>query len=338
MQIDVFPHIFPARFWERLQQVAGPRAHLMKRLRNNTCLWDPDTRFRIMDQYPDYRQVLTLASPPIEEAVAASLAPDLARLANDEMAALVQTYPDRFVAFVASLPMNAPEAIVPEIDRATSQLGATGVQIFTNVNGKPLDRPEFQPLFARMAELDLPIWVHPSRAASFADYRQESRSRYELWWAFGWPYETSIFMARMIFSGVFARHPDLKIITHHCGAMVPYFEARLGGGLDQLGARSEDEDDMAGLARAGERPIDAFHRCYADTALFGSPAGLQGGLQVFGPDRVLFGTDMPFDPEGGLGFVRDTIASIERMNLADDVKHKIYEGNARRMLRMPTRV
>jgi uncharacterized protein len=112
----------------------------MRRLRNNTCLWDLDTRFRIIDQYPDYRQVLTLASPPIEGAADASLAPDLARLANDEMAALVETYPDRFVA---SLPMNAAEAIVPEIDRAITQLGATGVQIFTNVNDKALDRPEF---------------------------------------------------------------------------------------------------------------------------------------------------------------------------------------------------
>jgi aminocarboxymuconate-semialdehyde decarboxylase len=77
-----------------------------------------------------------------------------------------------------------------------------------------------------MAELDLPIWVRPSRTAAFSDYRDEPRSREEPWWAFDWPYETSIFMGRVIFSGLFARHPNLKIIRHHCGAMVPYFEAR----------------------------------------------------------------------------------------------------------------
>src|SRR5438105_4598630 len=140
-KIDIFPHILPRKFWDRLQEVALPRAHMMKRMRNVPVLWDLAPRFAIMDQYPDYRQVLTLAAPPIEEAVDPPLAPDLAQLANDEMAALVDQYPDRFPAFVASLPMNAPDAIVAEVDRAVGQLGATGVQIFTNVNGLPLDRP-----------------------------------------------------------------------------------------------------------------------------------------------------------------------------------------------------
>ena len=333
-KIDIFPHILPRAYWERLQEVALPRAHMMKRMRNIPVLWDLEPRFAIMDQYPEYQQVLTLAAPPIEEAVDPPLAPELARLANDEMARLVERYPQRFPGFVASLPMNAPEAIVPEIDRATRELGATGVQIFTNVGGRPLDRPEFRPLFDRMAELDLPIWVHPARTAATADYPDEPRSRYDLWWAFGWPYETSVFMGRMVFAGLFAQHPNLKIITHHCGAMIPYFEGRIGGGLNQLGKRSDDAEDMAGKARVGERPIDAFRRFYADTALFGSTAGLICGLAFFGPERVLFGTDMPFDPEGGLGFVRDTIASIERMQLEDDVKHAIYEGNARRLLRL----
>jgi aminocarboxymuconate-semialdehyde decarboxylase len=333
-KIDVFPHILPRAYWDRLQEVALPRAHMMKRMRNIPVQWDLDKRFAIMDQYPDYQQVLTLSVPPIEEAVDPPLAPALARLANDEMAKLVQQYPERFPGFVASLPMNAPDTIVPEIDRAVGELGATGVQIFTNVNGLPLDRPEFRPLFERMAELDLPVWVHPARTAATADYTGEPRSRYDLWWAFGWPLETSVFMGRMVFSGLFARHRSFKIITHHCEAMVPYFEGRVGGGLDQLGKRSDDDEDLAGKARVGERPIDAFRRFYADTALFGSTAGLVCGLAFFGPEHVLFGTDMPFDPEGGLGFVRDTIASIERMGLDNEVKTKIYEGNARRLLRL----
>lgn len=333
-KIDVFPHILPRPYWDRLQEVALPRAHMMKRMRNIPVHWDLEKRFAIMDLYPDYQQVLTLSAPPIEEAVDPPLAPELARLANDEMAKLVEQYPQRFPGFVASLPMNAPEAIVPEINHAIGELGATGVQIFTNVNGQPLDRPEFRPLFDRMAELDLPVWVHPARTAATADYADEPRSRYDLWWAFGWPLETSVFMGRMVFSGLFARYPNFKIITHHCGAMIPYFEGRVGGGLDQLGKRSDDQEDLAGKARVGERPIEAFRRFYADTALFGSTAGLVCGLAFFGPDHVLFGTDMPFDPEGGLGFVRDTIASIERMGLDDEVKHKIYEGNARRLLRL----
>jgi uncharacterized protein len=334
MKIDVFPHVLPHKYWVRLQEVALSRAHMMKRMRDVPTLWDLDRRLAIMDRHEGYVQVLTLAAPPIEEAVGPELAPELARLANDEMAALVDRHPDRFPAFVASLPMNVPDAALREIDRAVGQLGATGIQIFSNVSGLPLDRPEFRPLFDRLAELDLPIWIHPARTAATADYPDEPRSKYDIWWAFGWPYETSAAMARLVFSGLFDRHPDVKIITHHCGGMIPYFEGRVGGGLDQLGKRSDDPDDLAAKTRLRRRPLDYFRLFYGDTALFGSTAGLECGVAFFGPERVLFGTDMPFDPEGGPGFIRDTIASIERMRITDEQKRMIYEGNARRLLRL----
>src|SRR5947209_15721571 len=121
------------------------------------------------------------------------------------------------------MPMNNPEASVKELDRAVSQLGARGIQVFTNVAGKPLDAPEFLPLFDEAARRDLPIWMHPARGANFPDYMTEERSQYEIWWTLGWPYETSAAMARMVFSGFFDRFPNLKIITHHMGGMIPYF-------------------------------------------------------------------------------------------------------------------
>jgi aminocarboxymuconate-semialdehyde decarboxylase len=333
-KIDVFPHILPRRYWDRLQAVAVARAHMMKRMRNIPVQWDLDRRFAVMDRFEDYVQVLTLAAPPIEEAVPAPLAPDLAKLANDEMAALVERYPDRFLGFVASLPMNVPDAIVPEVDRAVGQLGATGVQIFTNVSGLPLDRPEFQPLFDRMAELDLPIWLHPARTAASPDYPDEPRSKYDMWWTFGWPLETSVAMGRLVFAGLFERHPNVKIISHHCGAMIPACEGRIGDGLDQLGKRSDDPDDLAAKARLSERPIDAFHRFYADSATFGAASALRCGLDFFGAERVLFASDMPFDPEGGPGYIRDTLAAIEALGLRPDVRAQIYEGNARRLLKL----
>src|SRR5439155_948448 len=221
-------------------------------------LVDLEQRFRIMDRYEGYVQVLTLASPPIEALAGPDVTPELARLANDGMAELVANHPDRFPGFVASLPMNNPDASLREIDRAIDTLGATGVQIFSNVNGRPLDGPEWEPLFDRMAARRLPIWLHPARPAAFADYPGEKRSRYDIWWAFGWPYETTAAMARLVFAGLFDRHPDLAIITHHMGAMLPYFEGRAGGGLDQLGSRTEDPDDAVALARLGRRPLDYF--------------------------------------------------------------------------------
>ena len=103
--------------------------------------------------------------------------------------------------------------------------------------------PETLPLFDLMAKLELPIWLHPARGADFPDYQKEKKSHYEIWWTFGWPYETSVAMGRLVFSGLFDRHPGLVIITHHLGAMIPFCEGRIGGGLDQLGARSDDPED-----------------------------------------------------------------------------------------------
>src|SRR5213593_4864462 len=194
MKIDVFPHILPRRFFDRMLEIAGGNLYMQKRMRAIPVLVDLEERFRIMDRYEGYVQVLTLASPPIEALAGPDATPALARLANDGMAELVAKHPDRFPVFVASLPMNNPDAALREIDRAIDTLGATGVQMFTNVNRQPLDLPEFQPLFDRMAERRLPIWLHPARPPGVADYADEPRSKFDLWWAFGWPYETSVAM------------------------------------------------------------------------------------------------------------------------------------------------
>lgn len=337
MKIDVFPHVLPRAYFDRMLKTAPPGMALQKRMSGIPVLTDVELRLRIMDRYDGYVQVLTLANPPIEVVGGPDASPDLARIANDEMAALVTRHPERFPAFVASLPMNNPDAALREIDRAIDQLGATGVQMFTNVAGRPLDAPEYQPLFDAMARRDLPIWLHPARAATFADYPGEPRSKFDLWWAFGWPYETSVAMGRLVFSGLFDRHPGIKIITHHMGAMIPFCAGRVGGGLDQLGTRSDDPEDNAALGRLKRRPIDYFKMFYGDTALFGAWHAMESGLEFFGADHILFGTDMPFDPEKGPGFIRDTIAAMERMRATDDDRTKIYEGNARAMLKLRLR-
>jgi predicted TIM-barrel fold metal-dependent hydrolase len=334
VKIDIFPHIYPKRFAERALSLSSAGLYMQKRFREIPVLTDLDLRFRIMDRYGDYVQVLTLSSPPIEAMGTPEETPELARLANDGMAALVEKYPDRFPGFVASLPMNNPEAALREMDRAVTGLGATGVQIFSNVNGRPLDEAEFQPLFAGMAAFNLPVWLHPARSPDFPDYQTEKRSRYDFWWVFGWPYETTIAMGRLVFSGIFDQHPDLMIIAHHLGAMIPFFAERAGSGLDQLGSRTEDPDDAVALGRLRRRPLDYFRLFYGDTALFGARPGLECGLAFFGADHVLFGTDMPFDPEKGPGYIRETIRCLEEMRASSEEKTKIYEGNARRLLKL----
>ena len=334
MKIDIFNHIFPKSYFDKMVSTAPNAKDMNKRVRNIPCLVDLDVRFRIMDMFEDYAQIICLGAPPIEAFGPPPVSTDLAKVANDGMAEFVTKYPDRFPGFIASLPMNDPDGLLAEAKRAINDLGAVGVQIFTNVLGKPLTRPETTPLFDLMAELDRPIWMHPARGADFPDYKGEPKSHYEIWFTFGWPYETSVAMAHMVFSGLFDRHPDLKIITHHLGGMIPYFEGRVGPGWDQLGTRTSDEDYTLLLKKLKKRPLDYFHLFYADTALFGAREGTICGLKFFGADRVLFASDSPFDPEKGSAYIRWTIEIIDSLDIKPTERKAIYEGNARRLLKL----
>jgi len=330
MKIDIFNHLFPQTFFDRYIEKGLP--DIGKRVKAMPTIVKLDARFKVMDEFGDYCQIISLPAPPIEALGGPNETPDIARLANDGMAELCQKHPQRFPTFVASLPMNNPEATVKEALRAVDTLGASGVQIFTNVNGKPLDGPEFEAFFDEMARREIGIWMHPTRGADMPDYKTEDRSQYEIWWTFGWPYETSVAMARMVFSKFFERRPNLKLLTHHMGAMAPYFEGRVGYGWDQLGSRTSNIDYVSLLKSMPKRPIDYFKMFYADTALFGALAGTKCGLDFFGVDKCLFASDVPFEPAPGL-YIRETIRVIEALGLPADQKEKIYRTNAEAFLR-----
>jgi predicted TIM-barrel fold metal-dependent hydrolase len=333
VKIDIFCHILPQAYFDRMTQMATRGAYMQKRVREIPVLLDLEERFRVMDEFGDYQQVFSLATPSIEAIAGPDASPELARIANDGMAEIAAKHRDRFPAFVAQLPMNNPDAAVREIERAVA-MGARGVQIHTNINGRPLDAPEFLPVFEQMVRVDLPIWLHPSRSAAFSDYATESQSKLELYWVFGWPYETSVAMARIVFAGYFDRWPSLKVITHHMGGMAPYFAGRIGPGLDQLGVRTDDEDLTVHVKRLQKRVFDYFKMFYADTALFGAPEAMKCGLSFFGTDHVLFSSDMPFDPEKGPSFIRASIRDVDSLLISAVERDQIYAGNARRLLKL----
>jgi predicted TIM-barrel fold metal-dependent hydrolase len=333
-KLDIFTHIMPAPYHSRLMAAAPAFADVGKRMRNVPMLVDLDLRFRVMDGFDGYQQVLSLPTPPIEAMVSGQAAIDLAKAANDGMAELVERYPERFPAFVASLPLDDPDGAMQELQRAVGALGARGVQFFSNIRGAPPTSPALLPLFEAMVGYDLPIWLHPYRGPTTSDYATEDRSQFEIWWTFGWPYETSVAMSRIVFAGLFDRWPALKIITHHMGAMAPYFAGRVGPGWDQLGARTSAPDGAEALTRLRRRPLDYFHMFYADTALFGAYDATLCGLAFFGADRVVFASDAPFDPEGGPMYIRETMAIVDRLPVTDAERREIYAGNAVRLLKL----
>jgi aminocarboxymuconate-semialdehyde decarboxylase len=295
---------------------------------------DLDRRFAVMDTFDDYCQILSLASPAVEALGSSDVALELSKVGSDSMAELCNKYPDRFPGFIANPPMNNPDSMVEESRRAVEELGACGLQIFTNINGKPLDLPEFLPLFDYAVKADVPIWLHPARTEKFPDYLTESRSEYEIWWTFGWPYETSATMARLVFSGIFDRLPNLKIITHHAGGMVPFFEGRVGPGWDQLGARTSDRDLKSVLKKLKKPHLDYFKGFCADTATFGGRMAVLNAIDFFGINRILFASDAPFDPGGGPMYIRETIRILDALEISEADRRKIYEENAVRLLHL----
>jgi aminocarboxymuconate-semialdehyde decarboxylase len=178
--------------------------------------------------------------------------------------------------------------------------------------------------------------MHPARPATRADYQGEPKSKYEIWQVLGWPFETSVAMSRMVFSGFFEKLPQMRLITHHCGAMIPFFSGRAETLWAQLGSRSADENYEELLKSMKKKPIEYFRMFYADTVLGGSASALRCGLDFFGADHVVLASDCPFDPEGGPMFIREGIRSVEALKLPAADKRKIYFGNALKLLGMKT--
>ena len=325
-KIDVFAHILPARYLERLERhleksmaPAQLRYYREGVFRFDEALTDLDARWRRLEPFEGLTQVLVPAVPPTEEIGPADVAAGFAALLNDEMAELVRNHPDRFVGFAAALPIHDADAARHELDRAVAELGALGAQVYSNVLGVPLDDPRLEPLFARLEELDRAVWLHPTRNANWTDYPTETTSNFGLWWSLGWPYETAAALSRLVYSGVMERHPGLKVIAHHGAGMVPHFSARLGMGP---GYRQVKDS----LPRP---PLDYFRRFYADTALFGAPHAVQCVLDFFGPEHVLFGTDMPLGPPHAIDV---TIADIEGSSLDEAQRAAVFSENATRVL------
>jgi uncharacterized protein len=338
MKIDAFTHILPAAYADRMSGLGDTPAarNIRTRIAGIPSLVDLDLRLRQLEEFgDDYRQIISLPAPALEDLGDPAVSRDMAMLGNDGLAALVAQRPERFAGWVAALPLNDVDASVEEAQRAVRELGAAGVQIYTSVSGVPWDHPRFAGFFDAIAELDATIWVHPVRNSRWPDYPTEDRSLYEIWWTLGWPHDTSLFMARVVFSGLFHRRPGLRILTHHGGGTIPHLAGRVGPGWDQLGARTPPEERADVEHSLERRPIDYLKMFYADTALFGSPRSIATAIEFFGVDHILFASDSPFDPEKGPGYIRTTIADLESLGLPADDLDAIFAGNAHRVLGMP---
>lgn len=329
MKIDAFAHIQPPVYSQRVRALLekGEDKLLLDEwelmLAEDPALQNLEARWHSMDRFDDYRQVLVPGAPPIEALGTPEEVAILARDLNDELADLVAQHPERFAGFAAALPMTDVDLAVAELERAITKLGALGVQLYTNVCGKPLDLPEFEPVFAGVESLGKTIWLHPHRSVHWSDYPYggEAESRYEIYWTFGWPYETATAMTRLVYAGVLERHPRLKILTHHGGGLVPHMRGRLR-------EWPWSKEASAVRERLTKHPVEYLKQFYGDTAMMGASHALRCTIEFFGIDHVLFGSDFGF----GNDYLGKTIIDITELQLDRDSLHMLYEGNAQRVL------
>jgi predicted TIM-barrel fold metal-dependent hydrolase len=192
-----------------------------------------------------------------------------------------------------------------------------------------MDHPDYEALYKALVELDVTLWLHPSRPP-LPDYPDEKVSEFQVWQTIGWPFDTTTAMHRIVFSGVFERYPALRIVTHHHGGFLPYYAGRM------VGAWAAFEETGDAFSTKVRKPyIDHFKKFYCDTACNEVvPKVLEMALDFFGPERVLFGSDAPFGAAAGQRFTSEVLSSIDAMAISDNLRNALLSGNARQMLKI----
>jgi aminocarboxymuconate-semialdehyde decarboxylase len=315
--VDGYTHILTEHFFEELTDRFGFQG-LSGR---PEFLWDVESRKEDMADYGVDKQVITLALPTLFQGMDHDLALEITKLANDEVRRLADEHPDDFIP-VATLP-KVSDAFLAEFDRCVNDLDMKGVQIFSNVDGKPLDHEEFWPLFADAEATDTPLWIHP-QLWEWYDWASEYMEHR----LFGWPFDTTLALSRLVFGGVMEEYPDLKIVSHHGGGMVPYYGSRIEMFYQQRQAYPENYPEFHENAADLSRPAEEyFKKFYADAAVSGSTSALECAETFFDDGNLVFGTDYPFSPERGRRTVEVTIDAVEEMNVGTEAREDIFAGN-----------
>lgn len=332
MRIDAWTHVLSATYRRQIEEAGSAAPGPAHFLLANRALYDLDRRFEVMDGFGDYRQIVTPVPGPhvqVQHEGGPQIV-DLVRRNNEEMAEIVRRHPDRFAGFAAATALSDPDKATEEAARAVRELGALGVQLEEDANNLPIDESRYDPLFAAMEDLDAGVWLHPFRSPATPGIPPES-APFALWQAFTWVFDTTITISRLIFNGIYDRHPRLKLIAHHGGGMIPHFSARIEMIPSFTGLDPHLNDALGQLRKP---LIEYFKMLYVDTAMFGSPHGARCVVDFFGPDHVLFGTDTPFDTTGGSTFIPATISDVEGSAPDEAAREAIFHGNAERLLRV----
>jgi predicted TIM-barrel fold metal-dependent hydrolase len=292
-KVDVCSQIFPRAFWNTMQVRARWLPDMGKHGVKIPLFTNLDQRFRLMDRFEGYEQILSLAGPALETLFAADTAADLARCANDSLAGLVDRYPHRFPGFLATLPVTTPDAAMTEIYRTVKELGALGVRVLANAAGPMLDRADYDAIFRACYDLDVPISLFPAPNADQSMAGLHSH---------------------FVFSGLMDDLPGIKIMSPQLGGLTSFVERRLS----------------PQTLRPLKKPYAEYFRdFYANTALSSARDAVAAALAYHPRDRMMFATAASDD---GSGRIFEQIQIVESLDIDTDWKQDILWRNAAKIM------
>lgn len=299
-KIDAFAHILTPNYYQAILKIA-PQVSKQYPFGKIKSLVDLDYRLKHWDN-PKVKQVLSFANLNAEDYAEPDKSLYLCRKANSELNKVVIEHPQYFAAGVGMLSMNNVTGACQVLEAIAASSNLIGAQIFTRHLGKSIASKEFEPIFAKAKRLDLPLWLHP-----VFDTRKPDNNL-----VFSWEYELSQAMLQLVQKQIFEKYPHLKIIVHHAGAMVPYFDGRIRHILSTQQAAD-------------------FKKFYVDTAVLDNPGAIRLAITYYGVDHVLFGTDAPFAvmPSGATNLI---IQAINQIGLSIDNLRKIYADNLEKIV------
>lgn len=304
MRLDVHAHEFPERYLREINRLIARGK--FPRVAEPLLPWRLDQQLDHMDGTGVDVMVLALTSATY--VADRSLARELARIANEAFVEAAKKYPDKFRVF-CFVPLGHVGDAITELEHCVEDLGCHGLILGTNVRGRPLNHPGFLPFFEVVNRMRLPVLLHPMDAGWPKPYKE---FRLDLW--IGWPFETTLAVARMVLSGLCDRFPDFPLILSH-----------LGGNILQVVERIHM---ASGRGRAEKPPLAYFKRFYYDTAGPVTPEAVRCAAEMFGVDRIVFGTDYPFGPGRGRVFGEKAVACVEGLPVGPQEKAKVYGGTA----------
>jgi 2,3-dihydroxybenzoate decarboxylase len=306
-------------YWDRELVATYPKAEQFGPPELHARLYDlGDQRIKEMDEAGVDYQIISHGAPSTQN-LAGTEGVALARRVNDRLAAACRAHPTRLGGF-AALPTADPNAAADELARSVEQLGFKGAMVSVMANGEFLDHQRYWPIFARAEALDVPIYLHPaSPHASVTDiYYRDYLKDYPMLTRAAWGYavETGTQAVRLVLSGLFDKHPRLKLILGHLGETMPFWLWRIDSALARPGQKS-----------VRFREIFSRHFWITTSGFFSTPA-LQCCMMELGIDRILFSIDWPFvmNPPG--------VRWLEGVPISDEDKIKLASGNAKRLMRV----